>query len=77
LKAVNPEKWEKSRERGMQLIEDTYGEEAGDYTIPIFTFNKGQFNVFEAMYEPFDPEIDGDFLENNKLVNEIQGLDPT
>ena len=71
LKALNPEKWAKSKERGMQAIEDTYGEGIEDYTIPIFTFNNGQFNVFEAMYEPFDPDVDGDFLENCKLVHEI------
>jgi len=71
LKDANTKKWEKSRERGMQAIEDTYGEGIEDYTIPIFTFNNGQFNVFEAMYEPFDPEVDGEFLETCKLVNEI------
>ncbi len=71
LEAANPEKWEKTRQKGKQMIEDTYNDEVGDYTIPIFTFNDGQFNVFESMYETFDPEVDGDFLENNKFVNEI------
>jgi Na+-transporting methylmalonyl-CoA/oxaloacetate decarboxylase gamma subunit len=71
LKATNSEKWAKSRERGMQAIEDTYGEGIEDYTVPIFTFNNGQFNVFEAVYEDFDPEIDGDFFETCKLVNEM------
>jgi len=71
LEAVDTAKWAKSRERGLQLVEDTYGEKVEDNTIPIFTFNKGQFNVFEARYEPFDPEVDGDFFENSKLANEI------
>ena len=52
-------------------IEDTYGEGIEDNTIPIFTFNNGQFNVFEAMYVPFDPDVDGDFLETCKTVNEV------
>ena len=73
FKAVNSKKWEKSRERGLHAIENTYGGdiEIEDYTIPIFTFNNGRFNIFEAMYEPFDPEVDGDFFENSQLVNEI------
>ncbi len=71
LDTINSEKREKARGSGMQVIENTYGEKIEDYTIPIFTFSKGPFNIFEAMYEPFDPEVDGDFLETCKLVNEI------
>ena len=70
LKAVNVEKWAKNRERGLQATEDIYSEDV-ENMIPIFTFNDGRLNGFEALYKTFNPEIDGDFFENCQLIHGI------
>jgi len=71
LKEKNPEELDKSRKLGNQAIEDTYGEKNDDSAISIFAFENEKFEGIDAIYEAFDTEINGDFFENCKLVNEL------
>jgi len=71
MKTVNPEKWKKSNEVGLQMIEDTYNEEVKDNTIPICIFTNGEVNIFEAKYQLFNPEVDGTSLKVTQTVHEV------
>ena len=37
----------------------------------IFVFKNADYNYLESNYQPFDMEVDGDYLESCKNVNEI------
>lgn len=71
FETVTPDVREKMEKRGVSAIEDTYGEKVENKAKSIFIFNSGQSNYFESNYQPFDPKIDGDYLDACKKVNEI------
>ena len=69
--SVSAADWEKLQNRGAQAIENTYGEKVENQATTMFVFKNGDYNYLESNYQAFDPEIDGDYRESCKLVNEI------
>ena len=69
--SINENEWNKTQQKGKDAIEKTFGEEIINQATTIFTFKNGQFNNFEANYQPYDIEIDGNYLETYNDVNEI------
>jgi hypothetical protein len=69
--SMNENEWNKAQQKGKDAIEKTLGEEIIDQTTTIFIFKNEQFNNFEANYQPYDIEIDGNYLETYKEVNEM------
>ena len=69
--SINETEWNKTQQKGKDAIEKTFGEEITNQATTIFAFVNGQFNNFEANYQPYDIEIDGNYLETNNDVNEI------
>ncbi len=69
--SMNENEWNKTQQKGKDAIEKTFGEEIINQTTTIFIFKNGQFNNFEANYQPYDIEIDGNYLETYDGVNEI------
>ena len=63
LKVVNAEEWAKLKERGLLAKGEINGEDDGTL---ICAFNNGELNAFEAVYIPFDPEVDGNYIEKYK-----------
>jgi len=68
---VSPADLEKLQNKGADAIENTYGEEVVNQAKKIFAFKNADFNYLESNYQPFDIEVDGDYLESCKNVNEI------
>ncbi|MBK8442241.1 MAG: hypothetical protein IPL35_02000 [Sphingobacteriales bacterium] len=68
---VSAEEWTKMQNEGADAIEKTYGEKVVNQTKTIFVFKSDQLNYFESNYQPFDIEVDGDYLESCKNVNNI------
>lgn len=66
---VSQEEWSKKQQRGKVAIEKTTGQEVINEAKIIFVFKADDMNYFEANYQPFDPQIDGDYLESVKMVN--------
>jgi hypothetical protein len=68
---VSSEDWSKMQNRGKDAIEGTYDIEVENHTKTIFIFKSDQFNYFESLWQPYDVDVDGDYLEAFKGVNEI------
>ncbi|MCB0495266.1 MAG: hypothetical protein KDC79_03980 [Cyclobacteriaceae bacterium] len=68
---VSPEEWKKMQNKGLDAIENTYGEEVVNQSKIVFVFKNADFNYMESNYQPFDTQIDGDYLESWSGVNEI------
>lgn len=68
---VSPQEWAKMQNKGLDAVENTYGEEVINQAKIIFVFKNADFNYMESNYQPFDVEVDGDYLESCKGVNEI------
>jgi hypothetical protein len=68
---VSSADWEKMQNKGADAIEKTYDEEVINHSKTIFVFKSDQTNYFESNYQPFDPEVDGDFLESCKSVDRV------
>lgn len=66
---VSQEEWSKKQQRGKVAIEKTIGQEIINEAKIIFVFKADDMNYFEANYQPYDPQIDGDYLESVKMVN--------
>ena len=68
---VSVEDWTKMQNKGIDAIEKTYDEEVINQVTTIFVFKSDELNYFESNYQPFDIEIDGDYLESCKNVNNM------
>ncbi len=68
---VSAEEWAKMQNKGADAIEKTYDEKVINRAKTIFVFKSDQLNYLESNYQPFDIEIDGDYLESCKNVNNI------
>jgi len=68
---VKTKDWEELQKKGENAIENTVGQDIVNYSTTIFVYKNGQFNTFESNYQPFDPEVDGDYLESCKGVNDL------
>lgn len=62
---------EKLQSKGAEAIENTYNQEIENLAQTIFVFKNDETNYFDSNYQPFDPEIDGDYISSCKEVNEI------
>ncbi|MBN8578619.1 MAG: hypothetical protein J0L66_16875 [Cytophagales bacterium] len=70
FESVGPEEWDKLQNRGAAAIEDTYGMAVNNQTTTLFVFKSGNLNYFESNYQYYDEQVDGDFAESVKAVNE-------
>jgi hypothetical protein len=68
---VSPKQWKKMQNKGVDAIEKTYDTTIENIAKTIFVFKMNEFNYFESNYQPFDTEIDGEYLESCKNVNEL------
>lgn len=68
---VNQEDWNKELQKGMDLLEDTYDEEIENQSVTLFIYKNGQFNTFEANWQPYDVQVDGDYMETYADVNKV------
>lgn len=68
---TNKSEWNRITKKGEDAIEKTFGQEIDNQAITIFTYNNGRFNSFEANWQPYNIEIDGDYLETYSEVNKI------
>ncbi|MEX1240080.1 MAG: hypothetical protein WEB30_10195 [Cyclobacteriaceae bacterium] len=68
---VSPDEWGKLQNKGAQAVEKTYSEKVENQSTAIFVFKNGEYNYLESNYQQFDPEVDGDYRESCKVVNEI------
>lgn len=68
---VESEELAEMQNKGAKAIEDTYGEKIINQSKIIFAFKNNEFNYFESNSQPFDPKIDGNYLESVEAVNEI------
>lgn len=68
---VSPQDWEKVQDRGIEAIEETFGEQVINQAKTIFVYKNADFNMIESNYQPFDVEVDGNYIESCQGVNEI------
>lgn len=71
FETVSSAEWQKMQNKGADAIEKTYEGEVVNQAKTIFVFRSDQFNYFESNYQPFDPAVDGDFMETWRGVNGI------
>lgn len=64
---VKQEEWGKMIEKSM----DFYGEDILNQEGTIFSYQNNKFNKFDAVWQPYDAEICGDYLELNAEANKV------
>ena len=69
--SVSSQEWIKLQNKGNEAIEKTYNTKIENNTKTIFVFKSDKFNYFESNFQPFDIEVNGDYLQSCKNVNEI------
>lgn len=63
--------WSEMQEKGTKAIENTFDQEVENIGQTIFVFKKDETNYFESNFQPFHPEIDGDYITSCRQVNQI------
>ncbi|MGX1929612.1 hypothetical protein [Flagellimonas sp. 2504JD4-2] len=67
---IEEEAAQKIQKRGLDALGETVGEEVINRTIPVFFYQNGFGNMMECNWQPYDSDVDGEYLETNKLVQE-------
>jgi hypothetical protein len=62
---------EKLLEKGSEAIENTFDQEIENLAQTIFVFKKDETNYFDSSFQPFNPEIDGEYTTSCREVNLI------
>lgn len=68
---VSAAEGERLQNKGLSLIEKTYGQPVENQAKMIFEFKSGPQNYFESNYQPFDEQVDGNYSESFDAVNQI------
>jgi hypothetical protein len=68
---IDMEEWNTTVQKGKEVIENTFDESIENQAVTLFTYRDGQFNNFEANWQPFDEAIDGEYLKTYREVNKI------
>jgi hypothetical protein len=68
---IQQKEWDKLLKKGTDAIENTIDEEIVNQAKKIFVYKNGKFNNIEANWQPYDVDIDGDYLKSNSAVYEI------
>lgn len=68
---INKEEWNKTLNKGINAIENTFDEKVENNAVTLFTYKNGQYNNFEANWQPFDVEIDGAYLDTYAEINKM------
>ena len=69
---IDKEKIKKTREKGLEAIEETMGEKVNYSGLKnLISFQKDQFNIFQSSSEPFDVGYEGQWEENNAALKEV------
>jgi hypothetical protein len=68
---IDDNEWNKTEKKGEDALEKTIGENIINEAVTIFVYKNRQFNTFEANWQPFDVEIDGEYMETYLEVNKI------
>lgn len=72
FETMTNEEMDRLKNKGAAAIEKTYDEKVDvDGAKVIFMFRSDKMNYFESNYQPFDPAVDGDYLETNKSVCDV------
>lgn len=68
---MNKSEHEEMVNNGEEFIEKTFGEEIVNDAVSIFAYKNGELNNLEALRQPFDEEVDGEYLEACSKVNKL------
>lgn len=69
---VDREKTEALNEKGQEAFEKTLDAEIDASKLKnLISFEKNRFNIFQSASEPFEPEYEGEWEENNSSLKEI------
>ncbi len=68
---VDAQEQSRVQNKGLDAVEDATGMEVDNQAKTIFMYRSDETNNIEANYQPFDEAIDGDFIESNKMVEDI------
>ncbi len=68
---LSSEEWQALQNKGQKLLEDQINDEIDNKAKTIFVFKKGDFNYFEANYQPFDAATDGNYDETFREVSSL------
>ena len=68
---INQDEWNKKITKGMIAIEKTFEQPVDNQAVTIFAYKNGKFNVFEANWQPYDIEVDGNYLESCNEINKM------
>jgi hypothetical protein len=63
--------WKEYKKKGIKAIEETFDKDMDDRTRTIFSFKNGEQNILESVVQPYDVDINGEYLETQDYVNKI------
>jgi hypothetical protein len=68
---VSSSEWQRMQNRGAEAIEKTINTEVENHAKTIFVFKSDQFNYFESNVQPYDVNLNGNYLQGFKAVNDM------
>ena len=63
--------WAKMQSIGSAAMDKANNTKVENHAIPLFSFKTDQMNHFECSYQPFNPIVDGNYLEIKEAINNM------
>ena len=68
---IETDDWKEYKKKGIKAIEETFDKDMDNRTRTIFSFKNGEQNILESVVQPYDVDINGEYLETQDYVNKI------
>jgi len=68
---IETDDWKEYQDKGLKAMGKTFDTIIENQTRTLFSFKNGEQNIFESVVQPYDVEIDGEYLESQYYVNYI------
>jgi hypothetical protein len=71
FQTMDPREMASMQNKGAAIMDKANNTKVENHAITLFSFKTDQMNHFDCSYQPFNPAVDGDFVETWQAVNNM------
>jgi hypothetical protein len=71
FQTIDSAEWARMERKGAAVMDKANNTKVENHAITLFQFKTDQMNHFDCSYQPFNPAVDGNYLETKQAINNM------
>jgi hypothetical protein len=71
FQTIDSAEWARMERKGAAVMDKANNTKVENHAITLFQFKTDQMNHFNCSYQPFNPAVDGNYLETKQAINNM------